>query len=116
MGKKNRGGVAAHWCRDERGVGPGSDERWLGSRIQIRFRAVRVEAVAAQDTALLTRLVRDLVAGLRTSDVETVTYGAATHAELRAAQAATALLIGPSSTRTVTGPDDLEPHVLHFDL
>jgi len=72
--------------------------------------------VAAQDTALLTRLVRDLVAGLRTSDVETVTYGAATHAELRAAQAATALLIGPSSTRTVTGPDDLEPHVLHFAL
>lgn len=77
---------------------------------------VRVEAVAAQDTALLTRLVGDLVAVLRSSGVETLSYGSPAQAELRAAQAVTAQLIGPGDTRTITGPDDLEPHVLHFDL
>jgi len=77
---------------------------------------VRVEAVAAQDTTVLTRLVGDLVAVLRSSGVETLTYGPAANAELSAAEAATAQLIGPSGTRTTTGPDDLQAHVLHFDI
>jgi len=71
---------------------------------------------AAQDTALLTRLVGDLVAVLRSSGVETLTYGVATSAGLRAAQSATVELFGPYGTGTFTAADGLGHDVLHFEL